>query len=360
MIEKSISSLSNLSHRVYRFFCPQSEEDILHTTIQSQGKVTAFFLSQILAFLAASAVLIASPQNTFILLMMFLSIVMILMNFMYLRLQILSFYSATLIFAMNVYVSQIIILFGTEIRSITIYGFFPAVIGGLLFLGTRLGTLYAFAYLIALWCYHWHFNTPHIEFFMQFLALMATFLIALFYEIVSNYHSELLSSTLEEAKTLAQIDQLTGILNRREFLYQVGMMEEKYEAYTMVMIDIDNFKSINDTYGHAIGDSALKLITQTIKSHIRESEPFGRIGGEEFAIMFPLSLSQAYDRSEEIRNAVEESKLMREKIDLRMTISIGLAFAKEISNIDEMLCNADKALYEAKKEGKNQVKIWSE
>lgn len=358
MFDKSIASLSTFSHRVYRFFCPQSDEDILHTTIQSQGKVTAFFLSQVLAFLAASAVLISSPHNTFIIMMMFVSIVMILMNFMYLRLQILSFYSATVIFAMNVYVSQIIILFGTEISSITIYGFFPAVIGGLLFLGTRLGTLYTFAYLSALWLYHWHFNTPHIEFFMQFLALIATFLIALFYEIVSTYHSEMLSSTLEEAKSLAQTDQLTGILNRREFLYQVGAMEGKFKTYSMVMIDIDDFKAINDTYGHAIGDSALKLITQTIKSYIRESEPFGRIGGEEFAIMLPLSLSQAYDRSEEIRNAVEESRLLREKVDLRMTISIGLAFGNEISNIDEMLCNADKALYEAKREGKNKVKIW--
>lgn len=76
--------------------------------------------------------------------------------------------------------------------------------------------------------------------------------------------------------------------------------------------------------------------------------------------MLPLSLSQAYDRSEEIRNAVEESRLLREKVDLRMTISIGLAFRKDLSNIDDMLCNADKALYEAKREGKNQVKIWNE
>jgi len=359
MIDKVLSSLNTLSHRVYRFFCPKSEEDILHTTIHSQGKVTTFFLSQILAFLAASAVLITSPQNTFIIMMMFLSIIMILMNFMYLRLQILSFYSATLIFAMNVYVSQVIILFGTEIKAITIYGFFPAVIGGLLFLGTRLGTLYAFSYLMALWLYHWYFHTSHIEFFMQFLALMATFLIALFYEIVSTYHSEMLSSTLEEAKSLAQTDQLTGILNRREFFYQVGAMEGKFKTYSMVMIDIDNFKMINDTYGHAIGDSALKLITQTIKSYIRESEPFGRIGGEEFAIMLPLPLSQAYERSEIIRHAVEESRLLREKIDLRMSISIGIASQKDISNIDELLNKADKALYEAKKQGKNKVLIWN-
>ncbi len=360
MIDKSISSLSTLSHRVYRFFCPKSEEDILHTTIQSQGKVTAFFLSQILAFLAASCVLIISPQNTFIIVMMFLSIVMILMNFMYLRLQILSFYSATVIFAINVYLSQITILFETEIKSITIYGFFPAVIGGLLFLGARLGTLYAFSYLMALWLYHWYFHTSHIEFFMQFLALMATFLIALFYEIVSTYHSQILSKTLEEVKSLAQTDQLTGILNRREFLYQVGNLEGKYQAYSMVMIDIDDFKAINDTYGHAIGDSTLKLITQTIKLHIRDSDPLGRIGGEEFAIMFPLPLSQAYERSEIIRRAVEESRLLREKSDLRMTISIGIASQKDVSNIDELLCQADKALYDAKKRGKNQVRIWNE
>lgn len=360
MSEKSAYSLNNFSHRIHRFFCPNSDEDFLHTTIQSQAKVTAFFLSQIIAFLAASIVLFSSLENTFILLMMFLSILAILMNFMYLRLQLISFYSATLVFALNVYVSLIIVLFTTEIRSITIYGFFPAVIGGLLFLGTRMGTLLGFIYIATLLIFHWHFHTSHFEFIMQFLALMATLLIALFYEIVSTYHSELLSATLEEAKSLAQIDQLTGILNRREFLYQVRVMEDKYESYTMVMIDIDDFKSINDTYGHAIGDSALKFITQTIRSHIRESEPFGRIGGEEFAIMLPLPLSQAHRRSEEIREAVEKSRLLREKIDLCMSISIGLAYANDVSDLDELLSNADKALYQAKNEGKNRVKVWGE
>lgn len=360
MSEKSAYSLNSFSRRIHRFFCPNCDEDFLHTTIQSQAKVTAFFLSQILAFLAASIVLLSSLENTFILLMMFLSILVILMNFMYLRLQLISFYSATLIFALNVYFSLIIILFGTEIRSITIYGFFPAVIGGLLFLGTRLGTLLGFTYIVTLLIYHWYYHTSHFEFIMQFLALLATLLIAFFYEIVSSYHSELLSSTLEEAKSLAQIDQLTGILNRREFLYQVGMMEDKYENYTMVMIDIDDFKSINDTYGHAMGDNTLKLITQTIRSYIRESEPFGRLGGEEFAIMFPLPLTQAYQRSEEIREAIEKSRLKREKIDLRMSVSIGLAYTQDVSDLDELLSRADKALYQAKNEGKNRVKVWSE
>lgn len=356
MLDRLIALLNFLSQKIYNFLCPKQGNDILHTHINSKGKITVFFLSQMLAFSAALIVLLTFPSDTFIISMMFLSIVFIVMNFLYLRLQIITLYKATMIFALNVFVSQMIILFGTEWGNMTIYGFFPAMIGGLFFLGTRLGTVHAIAYFSALIIYHHYSDTPHVVCVMEFLALLSTFSIAFFYEFISTYHSELLESTLEEAKSLAQIDQLTGILNRREFFYQVNALQDNFTEYCMVMIDIDDFKAINDTYGHAIGDNVLKLVTQTIRKHIRDTEPFGRIGGEEFAVMLPLGKSQAHERCELIRRAVEETHLEREKVNTKITVSIGVAYQNNGFDIDTMMSRADEALYIAKQNGKNQVR----
>lgn len=357
MLDQMIRLLNFLSHKIYTFLCPKEGNDLLHTQIHSKGKITVFFLSQMLAFSAALIVLLTFSSDTFIVSMMFLSILFIVMNFLYLRLQIITLYSATLVFAVNVYISETIVLFGTELSSITIYGFFPAVIGGLFFLGTRLGTLYAIAHIILLFVYHHNSNTPHIVCVMEFLALLSTFSIAFFYEFISTYHSKLLESTLEEAKSLAQIDQLTGILNRREFFYQANALKEKCSECCMVMIDIDDFKVINDTYGHAIGDSVLKLVTQAIRFHIRDTEPFGRIGGEEFAVVLPLGNDKAYERCEMIRRAVEECHLEREKVDTKITVSIGIVCQKNGFDIDMLMSHADEALYKAKRNGKNQVRV---
>lgn len=356
MLDQMIRLLTFISQKIYNFLCPKQGNDVLHTQINSKGKITVFFLSQMLAFSAALIVLLTYSTDTFIISMMFLSMLFIVMNFLYLRLQIITLYKATMIFALNVFVSQMIILFRTEWGNMTIYGFFPAMIGGLFFLGTRLGTFHAVAYFVALVIYHHYSDTPHVVCVMEFLALLSTFSIAFFYEFISTYHSELLESTLEEAKSLAQIDQLTGILNRREFFYQVNALKDKYPEYCMVMIDIDDFKVINDTYGHAIGDSVLKLVTQTIRAHIRDTEPFGRIGGEEFAVMLPLGRAQANERCEMIRHAVEQCHLDREKINTKMTVSIGFAYQNNGFDIDTMLSRADEALYKAKENGKNQVR----
>lgn len=356
MFDRLIAFLNLLSQKIYTFLYPKQGDDILHAHIDFKGKIIVFFLSQMLTFVAALIVLFAFPFNTLIAPMMLLCIALIVMNFLYLRLRIITLYKAMIIFAINVFVSHMIILFGAEWGKIAIYGFFPVVIGGLFFLGTRLGTVYAFGYFSALVIYHYYFDTPKVVCVMEFLALLSTFLIAFFYEFISKYHSELLESTLEEAKSLAQIDQLTGILSRREFFYQVNALQNNYAECCMVMIDIDDFKAINDTYSHTIGDNVLKLVTQTIRKHIRDTEPFGRIGGEEFALMLPIGKTQAYERCELIRCAVEETHLEREKVNTKITVSIGIAYQNNGFDIDTLMGRADKALYVAKRNGKNQVR----
>lgn len=356
MLDRLVALFNFLSQKIYTFLFPKQGDDILHTHIDFKGKTIVFFLSQMIAFMAVLIILLAFPSDTFIVSMMFLGIAFIVMNILYLRLRIITFYKATIIFALNAFVLQMIILFGTEWGKIAIYGFFPAMIGGLFFLGTRLGTVYAFGYFSAFIIYHYYFDTPNVVCVMEFLALLSTFSIAFFYEFISTYHSELLESTLEEAKSLAQIDQLTGILNRREFFYQVNALQDNCAECCMVMIDIDDFKAINDTYGHAIGDKVLKLVAQTIRKHIRDTEPFGRIGGEEFALMLPIGKTQAYERCELIRRAVEETHLEREKVNTKITVSIGIAYQNDRFDIDTLMSRADEALYVAKRNGKNQVR----
>jgi diguanylate cyclase (GGDEF)-like protein len=195
---------------------------------------------------------------------------------------------------------------------------------------------------------------------MQLCALVATFMIAFFYELASAYHINLLSISLEKMTRLAKTDQLTGILNRREFFRQAGKRLKQNSEGTMLMIDLDDFKRINDTYGHAIGDMALKSLVQTIKSCIRESELFGRIGGEEFAVFLPLGLHDGYKRAETIRQAVSQIRFIRENVDLRLTISIGMTpVLRSDTHVSDVLNRADKGLYQAKEGGKNVTIIWN-
>lgn len=165
----------------------------------------------------------------------------------------------------------------------------------------------------------------------------------------------------DEIKNKANKDHLTGLYNRR-YLFNIGNeiyndCKTKNKVFAIAIIDIDNFKRINDTYGHDIGDIALKEVSVILNKNISSNGLISRLGGEEFCICF-------YNRNEDeikelleyIRKDFEKNVIEIKDIQLKYTISIGCSFDFGL-NMDAMIKNADEYLYEAKKDGRNIIKI---
>ena len=167
-----------------------------------------------------------------------------------------------------------------------------------------------------------------------------------------------------QLQDLANTDPLTGINNRRHF-FQLADKElartVRYQSdLSILMLDIDNFKSINDNFGHSIGDQVIKSAADTLTSLLRENDIVGRLGGEEFAALLPgTAIRPGHDAAERIRKTVSETAIPVAGKQIRFTVSIGVAqYKSEDDNIDSIINRADSALYEAKKSGRNQVKMW--
>ena len=163
---------------------------------------------------------------------------------------------------------------------------------------------------------------------------------------------------------LASTDPLTGIPNRRMLeidMKNYGRLAKRYnKLLSLVMLDIDNFKSVNDTYGHAAGDEVLKKIANLIKESIRETDRVYRYGGEEFAILCPETDKEgAYELSERIRERIKNTKIEVDKDRyVYITVSLGVAnFPEDASDPEELLTVADISLYRAKSEGKDKTVI---
>ena len=164
----------------------------------------------------------------------------------------------------------------------------------------------------------------------------------------------------DSLRKIANTDPLTGINNRRNFFTLVNsylaMTERDKPKASVLLIDLDKFKNINDEYGHDIGDEALKATTRIISSFIRKGDVFARFGGEEFIVFLPdTDINQAKVVAEKIRCAVEKNEVT-DKIFI--TISIGLSAVG--SDINSAIKNADIALYQAKDQGRNCIRAYSE
>jgi diguanylate cyclase (GGDEF)-like protein len=160
---------------------------------------------------------------------------------------------------------------------------------------------------------------------------------------------------------MATIDSLTGINNREHFINLCELEFKRSMRYgkplSVVMIDIDFFKSINDSYGHAIGDRVLAKFADICQQNLRTSDIFGRVGGEEFgAILLETSIEKAYDVTNRLRQTIEKTEIIVEKKKIQFTISIGLTSSKkEDASFDRALNRADEALYMAKNGGRNRI-----
>ncbi|RZU46795.1 PAS domain S-box-containing protein/diguanylate cyclase (GGDEF)-like protein [Fluviicoccus keumensis] len=166
----------------------------------------------------------------------------------------------------------------------------------------------------------------------------------------------------DELLRLATTDDLTRLSNRRHFLEQAESTLSRSRRYneplSLLMCDIDLFKHINDTFGHAVGDRALCRVADIIRSSLRDTDLAGRIGGEEFAILLVQTPpEQAHDVAERLRQAIESAPLVQDGgSQVNLTISIGIASpAYPVETLATLLQHADQALYAAKREGRNRV-----
>lgn len=166
----------------------------------------------------------------------------------------------------------------------------------------------------------------------------------------------------EELEYLANTDTLTRISNRRHFLTHLNFEISRFIRYShpasLLLFDIDHFKSVNDNYGHQVGDEVLRMVAQTCNNMLRENDLIGRYGGEEFIIFLPeTSKDKALLVAEKIRAAIELMKIPYKGSSFSITVSIGVApmpAAKPISE-DILISQADHALYQAKNSGRNRV-----
>ena len=159
----------------------------------------------------------------------------------------------------------------------------------------------------------------------------------------------------------ATTDGLTGVLNRRHFLHRCTKELERIHRYggnvVLLLLDIDRFKTINDRFGHAAGDTALQEFAATCRETLRDNDLLGRIGGEEFAaLLVECSLDSGLDIAERLRRIVEDTVVIApDGMQIRFTVSIGAAECRQEDTIMTLLGQADAAMYQAKAQGRNRV-----
>ena len=172
-------------------------------------------------------------------------------------------------------------------------------------------------------------------------------------------NSLLISGMFKKIKSMAMTDALTGLHNRLYF-YEAGVKifenaTRANQPSAIAMIDIDNFKKVNDTYGHEAGDKALIHVANTMKKALRRSDVLVRFGGEEFVILLPnCSHDQAVKVMEKVCSITAASPCQI-NADTKLSITISIGVTSALTDIDKMLETADKYMYEAKKRGKNRV-----
>ncbi len=166
-----------------------------------------------------------------------------------------------------------------------------------------------------------------------------------------------------EVQRLATTDGLTGIYNRRHFFElaesELNRARRFGHPVSAIMLDIDHFKQVNDTYGHAVGDQVLRVVAKRCGESIRDIDVLGRYGGEEFAVILPSTdLPGARTMAERLRRSVADAPVPTDKGDLTVTISLGVASnAQDDGDVAALLNRADAAMYAAKQAGRNRVAV---
>ncbi len=159
---------------------------------------------------------------------------------------------------------------------------------------------------------------------------------------------------------LASIDGLTGVYNRRRFLELARAERDQADGRSVciALFDLDRFKRVNDTYGHLAGDAVIRGAIEVIQQHCRQGDLLGRYGGEEFVLCLPnTSVTQATEIAERICTAMAETVVTHNGRPIQVTVSIGVAALRPGETIEQWLSRSDKALYEAKRDGRNRCAV---
>lgn len=162
---------------------------------------------------------------------------------------------------------------------------------------------------------------------------------------------------------LANTDSLTGVYNRRHFFDLATKEFERANRFSrplsLIIWDIDHFKTVNDTFGHIVGDQVLKMVAERCRSSLRELDLLGRYGGEEFiAILTEADSLSAREVGERLRAAIESTSYVIDGKEVSISISVGIADIKDCLSLDMLLDHADQALFHAKRSGRNRVWVW--
>ena len=189
-----------------------------------------------------------------------------------------------------------------------------------------------------------------------------------------NAHRDILEQEVKERtkdleevnkklELISKTDELTGLPNRREMnetiANEMGRSSRTHKPFCFIFIDIDHFKNINDTYGHACGDVILKSVAQTIRGLLRKYDVFARYGGEEFLTLLPeTDLEGARVVAERFRRQIEKMTVRYADFTIKITITLGVAKFDERLGADRSIQMADKALYQGKEGGRNRVIVW--
>jgi diguanylate cyclase (GGDEF)-like protein len=172
---------------------------------------------------------------------------------------------------------------------------------------------------------------------------------------------EALKLAKQQAENLAHTDELTGLYNRRAFFIfgeqALNQAIRAKQSVSLVMFDVDYFKQINDTHGHAVGDQVLRVIAQTIRPLIREADILARIGGEEFVVLMPgADWAAAKQLAERLRSAISQEQVELADATIHFTASFGIIGSEDGSMpLEKLLSSADQGMYAAKSGGRNRI-----
>jgi diguanylate cyclase (GGDEF)-like protein len=180
-------------------------------------------------------------------------------------------------------------------------------------------------------------------------------------DVATNRHQ--IQAANAQLQLLSSTDRLTGLYNRGHWEASLKAAYARHQRYgnalSLVMLDIDHFKRVNDTYGHQAGDKVIEQVARLLHEHVRESDVAGRYGGEEFGVVLSDTDSAGGQIfAERLRKAVEASLVQYNGQDIRFTVSLGVADLSQPANDHaELIARADQALYTSKKTGRNRVTV---
>lgn len=180
---------------------------------------------------------------------------------------------------------------------------------------------------------------------------------------ILTFHDHTRQKKLMDAlEKMATVDELTGIYNRRHLMFlseiEMSRSQRNKNPLSLLLLDLDHFKLINDTWGHHFGDMVLKKFADTVKRNIRDIDIFGRYGGEEFLIVLPeIEKVKAMETAQRICRLIAEFPIFFEDQVIKLTVSIGVSGTWDLENptVESLVQNADKALYTGKNQGRNRV-----